>query len=69
MAVDHHTLAQERLDESLRGMSPAKKLALVDAMWRSARELTRAGIRQRHPELTDEQLDAAVARSLAGGSD
>ena len=44
----------------LRRMTPAEKLDAMAQLWAAARELTRSGIRTRHPDWTEEQ----VAREL-----
>jgi len=45
---DTHPAIAERILEGYRRMSPAEKLARVDALWRSGRQLALAGIRARH---------------------
>jgi hypothetical protein len=47
----------------LRSLSPAAKLATVDAMWRSASSFVRAGVRAQHPDWPDERIHAeSIAR-------
>ena len=50
----------------LRGMSPARKIALVEDANRAARRLAMAGISLRYPEATPEgRLDKGYLRSCA----
>lgn len=46
-------------------MTPAEKLAVMDALWHQAWALARAGMRDRHPDWSAEAIDDAV-RSLFG---
>jgi hypothetical protein len=58
--------AQRVQSESLRRLSPAERLALMDDLTRLAQSLTRAGIALRHPEMTDAQRDDEYARITLG---
>ena len=53
---------------SLRVMGPAKRLALVFQAERFARDLMRAGARNRHPEWNEAEVEKEVARLWADGS-
>jgi hypothetical protein len=44
----------------LRAMSPTEKVAVMHALHRQAWSLTRAGIRARHPDWTDDEVEAGV---------
>jgi ketopantoate hydroxymethyltransferase len=46
--------------ELVRRLSPARKLAIAQQLWETARALARAGVRARRPELTEEQVAAQV---------
>lgn len=46
--------------EILREMSPAKKLDVMHALIRQARELKAAAIRASEPELTSAEVDARI---------
>lgn len=50
----------------LRNMSGADRVSLLVAMSEQAREVSRAGIRQRHPQYTDAEIQQALARLLLG---
>ena len=52
----------------LRRMTPAQKLAVMDALWRQAWNLKVAGVRMQHPEWTGEQVAARV-REIFRGAD
>jgi hypothetical protein len=60
---------QKRID-ALRGMTGEQRLALAFEMWRTACELTRAGIRAQFPSYSDEQVNQELARRImiANGS-
>ncbi len=46
--------------EILRAMSPAKKLDVMHALIRQARELKAAAIRASEPELSSDEVDARI---------
>lgn len=46
--------------ETLRRMSGEQKLKAAFELWRAARRLKAAAIRERHPDWTDEQVDREV---------
>jgi hypothetical protein len=50
----------------LRGMSLARKAALLDELCETARALTLAGIRNRHPEYSERDAQLALWRMLHG---
>jgi len=52
--------------EAYRRMTPERKIALVFELSETVRELARGGIRQRHPEYTDEDVKRALAVLLYG---
>ena len=61
---------QRLLIERLRAMPTWRKLALVGEMNRAVRQLTMAGLRQRHPDDTAEErrrrlADLVLGRELA----
>ena len=64
-----YRVAFETVDDeiaaSLRGMGPAKRLALVFQAERFARDLMRAGARNRHPEWNEADVEKEVARLWA----
>ena len=52
----------------LRTKTPAERVAMTAALNRTARLLMAAGERLRHPEWTEEQVQAAVVARMAHGS-
>lgn len=51
--------------QTLRGMTPAQRLAKAFELTEFTRGLFRAGLRKRHPGLTDEQLHRLYLERLA----
>ena len=54
-------------EELLRRLSPAEKIAIMNALIRQARALKEAWVRATHPELSDEAVRAKVAELMGGG--
>lgn len=52
--------------EVLRRMTPAKKLAVMRILIRQAYELKAAGIRARHPDLPEAEVQERARRLVAG---
>jgi hypothetical protein len=50
----------------LRSLTPQQKVELAAQMSEHAREVTRAGIRSRHPDYTAEEVNFALFRILYG---
>jgi hypothetical protein len=61
--------ADDRCDPAiialLRAQSPASNLATLDAMWRAAAALVRAGVAAQHPDWPDARISAETARRMA----
>lgn len=51
----------------LKGRTPAERLEMAAGMWRSARDLIQATVRQRHPDWSAEQVQREVARRMSHG--
>ena len=66
--IDRIEAVDDEIAESLRGMGPARRLALVFQAERFARDLMRAGARNRHPEWNEGEVEKEVARLWADGS-
>ena len=66
--IDRIEAVDDEIAASLRGMGPANRLALVFQAERFARDLMRAGARNRHPEWNEEEVEKEVARLWADGS-
>jgi hypothetical protein len=52
----------------LRAKSPRERLAMLDAMWRSARDMISSLLRDQYPSWTSEQVERETARRLSYGS-
>lgn len=63
--IDRIETVDDEIAASLRGMGPAKRLALVFQAERFARDLMRAGARNRHPEWNEADVEKEVARLWA----
>jgi len=60
--------AREKMDAVLRGKSARQRLAMLDAMWRSASRMTRQRVRQCHPEWDEPRVIIEAARRLSHGA-
>jgi hypothetical protein len=65
-ATDTSADSRRVLAQVFRGMSPADKLSMVEEMSNDARELSRCGIRTRHPEYEPDEVEHALHRLLLG---
>lgn len=45
---------------AFRGMTVEAKIRISEALWAEAREVTAAGVRERHPEWTEDRVAARV---------
>lgn len=59
----------EATAQMFRKMSGAQKLAMLDQMWQFAVTLTRAAVRQQHPDWNEPAVARETARRLSGDSD
>lgn len=59
---------QEAERNRYRGMTPARKLEIAFGLRRTAWRLRRAGVRQQHPDWTDEQVEQVVKESFLYGT-
>jgi hypothetical protein len=64
--VDTSPAADARYHELLRKMSPERRLEAAVRLSAGVREMALAGIRQRHPEATEEELRMRLAVRLYG---
>lgn len=55
-----------RYIELLRAREPHERLAISVSLTRAVRELATAGLRQRHPDASDEELRVRLAVRLYG---
>jgi hypothetical protein len=58
----------ERIAQILRRKTPAEKVAMANAMWRSARSMIEHSLRQAHPGWTAEMIARETARRMSRGS-
>jgi hypothetical protein len=54
--------------EVFKSKTPAERIAMVAAANRTARTLAAAGARYLHPDWDESQIQAEVARRVAGGT-
>ena len=65
-AFDTSPEAYEFQLRRLRAMSPGRKIELTAELCEVARELSRAGIRMRHPEYSEQEVNRAFFRLAYG---
>jgi hypothetical protein len=65
-SLDTTADANQRQLLAFRSMTPKDRLQLADAMSTEVRSLADSGIRQRHPEYSAEERQAALADILLG---
>jgi hypothetical protein len=59
-SMDADAVFERALFDRWRAMDAAEKAELIDSMARDATELTRAGVRMRHPSADDREIDMRV---------
>lgn len=64
--LDTSQAAHERQFEAFRQLSPEDRLRLAAEMSDEIRALAEAGIRSRHPDLSDEEVREALADVMLG---
>jgi len=66
------TLRFEMLDDAmvavLRTKTPAERLAISNGMWRSARRMIEAILRNEHPDWSDAALQREIASRMSHGT-
>ena len=65
-ARDTNPSAAELQDEIHRRFTPAERLRMAIEMSEFARSLSRAGLRHRHPELSESELDDEMLNLMYG---
>ena len=58
----------DEMCEILRLKSEAERLAIAFGMWRFARDMIRANLRQENPDWTTEQVEQQTSRRLSHGT-
>jgi hypothetical protein len=66
--VKAHEDLDDRMAEVIRAKSPAERLAMVDAMWRSATTMIRLQVARAHPEWPVSRVQEETARRLSHGA-
>lgn len=54
--------------EIYRRMPAGQKLQIASGLWKTARQMVRAGIKLQHPHWTDEQVDRLTASRMSHGA-
>jgi hypothetical protein len=65
-SLDTSTKAHERQRETFRRMTPEQRLALAAEMSDEIRAVAESGIRQRHPDYSDDEIREALVVILLG---
>jgi hypothetical protein len=63
-----YEIVDDAMAEVLRGKTLDERLAMLDGMWRMARDLIRDKLRQDHPEWTDDLIVQETARRMSRGA-
>ncbi len=61
-------IISEDMAAVMRGKTPADRLAAAFGMWRFARQLIEQTTRQQHPDWSDREIQAFVARRMSHGT-
>jgi hypothetical protein len=61
-------VVDDRVAEILRKKSAAERLAIVDGLWRFAREMFGANIAREHPEWSEGEIQRQVVRRMSHGA-
>ncbi len=64
VARDTKPSTEELQDDIHRRFTPAERLRMAIEMSEFARSLSRAGLRDRHPDLSESELDHAMLKQL-----
>jgi hypothetical protein len=65
---NRYEIVDDAMADVLRAKTPNERLAMIDGMWRMARDLIWGKLRQDHPEWSQEQLAQETARRLSRGA-
>lgn len=58
----------DQMAEILRAKTPAERLTICFGMWRFARNMILANLRQQHLDWTEEMCQRETARRMTGGT-
>lgn len=64
--IDTSNDAREHQLEAYRAMAPEDRLRIAGRMSAEVRSLARSGVRARHPEAAEAEIDADLVRILLG---
>ena len=65
----HFEIPDDAMAALLRAKSGTERLRMAFGMWRTARLIVTAGVRDQHPEWTDAQVGREVARRMSHGTE
>ena len=65
----HFEIPDEAMITLLRAKSGTERLRIAFGMWRTARLIVTAGVRDQHPEWTEAQVEREVARRMSHGTE
>ncbi len=54
--------------EVYRQKTPAQRLEIAFGMWRSARKIIVAAVRNQHPDWSEQQIQTEVAKRMSDGT-
>mgnify|MGYP003610401700 CR=1 FL=1 len=63
----HQLRAEEIQKELIRNMTPEKRLATAGALYETAWEIKKSGLRSLHPDWTEEAIQARLRRVFVTG--
>jgi len=63
----HQLIAEELQKELIRKMTPEKRLSTANALYQTAWEIKKSGLRALHPDWTEETIQARVRRVFVTG--
>jgi Rv0078B-related antitoxin len=63
-----YEMTDDAMVEVFRGKTPAEKLAMLDGLWRMARELIEDKLRLDYPDWSADQIAREAARRLSHGA-
>ena len=67
-AIDRMEIVDPAMAAVLRDKTPAERLAMGHALWRSARDMIRNLLRAEHPEWSNEEVEQETARRFLHGT-
>lgn len=58
----------DRVVQILRKKTPAERTAIVNGLWRFARDMIQANIAREHPDWSEDEIRRQVARRMSHGA-